>query len=711
MSQQCFTLDANYESKKKQLFGILDECSQQAASLGKPGSLFIDKVNRIKSKLNGNAFRVLVLGAFNNGKSTFINALLGKKFLPTSNLPCTLAISSIKYSEYGNDRVIITFNDNVPYGMPEINPRVNDWIDRFEGKIPPLELSIDEAKKAVRIPKGELSDEDKAKINSLYKELTYFSNSELLKSGVEIIDSPGFGEDAAHDAITFGYVDNADAFVLIIDGTRVGSAAEVEAAKNYIVGKEQACFVVVNKIDSIEDDDDDDDSDSKEKAIQETIDRARRISRGFSAHPVYPLAARKALKAKKNEDSALLDKSGMPKLEKDLFGFLTGSEIASVRFMVICQNGQQIIEKCLEEVCNQELILQQQYNQLKSKDDDIKSKAQRIKGEIDNIIERMKRTSNNDFYDRIENKANGFFFDIYASKVSEWLKTFTPKTELTSWSRKSTKEEENKKLLYEVESYINGKITMKSNEWQREQFSLRVMGDEQHIFGASIIGQLDDLLISIKELENTVLGIRKDRKRYKGDNFEYQSVSGSIHLDASISDDVSLSDSSRIGNSIQGVTAAAGVTAMLAQAGTSIVVTTAAGVTTVALAPIAAVAAVGAGIWALVDVSGSSERRIQETKEKIKAKYYNGSAETSRENAKKVADNFRNGLIQRINSIKEELYGRVDTIIKRMDDALKTLECGNEQQRLAELQKIRFEFNSIKAKFERFSKELKVKKA
>jgi ribosome biogenesis GTPase A len=42
-------------------------------------------------------FLVVVVGEFNSGKSTVINALLGNRFLPDGILPTTNEISIIKY--------------------------------------------------------------------------------------------------------------------------------------------------------------------------------------------------------------------------------------------------------------------------------------------------------------------------------------------------------------------------------------------------------------------------------------------------------------------------------------------------------------------------------------------------------------------------------------------------------------------------------------
>ena len=53
----------------------------------------------LKDKLENDNFKVLVIGEFKNGKSTFINSLMGKKVLPAYSTPCTAVINEVVYGE------------------------------------------------------------------------------------------------------------------------------------------------------------------------------------------------------------------------------------------------------------------------------------------------------------------------------------------------------------------------------------------------------------------------------------------------------------------------------------------------------------------------------------------------------------------------------------------------------------------------------------
>src|SRR5262245_56751033 len=57
-------------------------------------------------KLEEERFNLVVLGEFNHGKTTFVNALLGASVLPAGVTPTTAAIHHIRWAETPTARVI-----------------------------------------------------------------------------------------------------------------------------------------------------------------------------------------------------------------------------------------------------------------------------------------------------------------------------------------------------------------------------------------------------------------------------------------------------------------------------------------------------------------------------------------------------------------------------------------------------------------------------
>ena len=71
------------------LAGIVDNLNEMGLAIN--GSALLD----LKKKLESDNFKVLVIGEFKNGKSTFINSLMGDKVLPAYSTPCTAVINEV----------------------------------------------------------------------------------------------------------------------------------------------------------------------------------------------------------------------------------------------------------------------------------------------------------------------------------------------------------------------------------------------------------------------------------------------------------------------------------------------------------------------------------------------------------------------------------------------------------------------------------------
>src|SRR5688572_32209398 len=57
-------------------------------------------------KLEAERFHLVVLGEFNHGKSTFVNALLGSEILPTGITPTTATINHVVHADHPTAKVM-----------------------------------------------------------------------------------------------------------------------------------------------------------------------------------------------------------------------------------------------------------------------------------------------------------------------------------------------------------------------------------------------------------------------------------------------------------------------------------------------------------------------------------------------------------------------------------------------------------------------------
>ena len=86
-----------FKTKRTELATLLQESSTVIKDLSMPQ--FSGNLKKLSQKVHSDTFKIQLVGTFKNGKSTFINALLGEDILPTRSLPCTAVVSEVKYGD------------------------------------------------------------------------------------------------------------------------------------------------------------------------------------------------------------------------------------------------------------------------------------------------------------------------------------------------------------------------------------------------------------------------------------------------------------------------------------------------------------------------------------------------------------------------------------------------------------------------------------
>lgn len=149
-----------------------------------------------KAKID-EAFKVLIVGAYNTGKSSLINALAGReKFLPTGPLPETGVITELIYGkEYR-----ITLYPRKSSGQTKPDILLNPTPEEFQKK-----CSI----------KNDAESEGNA-ANLKYERAVVECDIPLLKEGIMLIDTVGMNDPWGNDYITESYLPQADAIIYLM---------------------------------------------------------------------------------------------------------------------------------------------------------------------------------------------------------------------------------------------------------------------------------------------------------------------------------------------------------------------------------------------------------------------------------------------------------------------------------------------------------------
>lgn len=230
--------------KLKKVGHQLTEVIQENVNKGIFDNNLAQELEKLKQKLESNNFRVAVIGEFNRGKSTLLNALLGEEIQPVSELPCSGVVTVLRYGE--QKRVICLYKD----GREETIFIKN--IEEYKEKVSISEevaMGCDSA----------IGEEFK---NTEIQEIIFeHPDLEFCRNGVEIIDSPGLNEHPSQTQITEQLIKNTDAVIFLLSAIQILTQWErefLQNLKNQLNGGKtdkpaDNLFVVVNCMDLLKD--------------------------------------------------------------------------------------------------------------------------------------------------------------------------------------------------------------------------------------------------------------------------------------------------------------------------------------------------------------------------------------------------------------------------------------------------------------------------
>jgi small GTP-binding protein len=188
-----------------------------AIAEGVVGDRAWDDLAAAAARLRRGRFNLVVLGAFKRGKSTLLNALLGREVLPTGVLPLTAAMIVVGYGE--PERVRVTFLD----GRHEEHP------------LPALARFVTEA--------------DNPRNARGIRAVEVILLHDLLAGGLQVVDTPGVASLHEHNTQgAYAALGQVDAALCVLAADQPVAEAELELFRE--AGRRAGAFLfVVNKAD------------------------------------------------------------------------------------------------------------------------------------------------------------------------------------------------------------------------------------------------------------------------------------------------------------------------------------------------------------------------------------------------------------------------------------------------------------------------------
>lgn len=264
-------------------------------------------LNEMLKRVEENSFSIAVVGEFKRGKSTFINALIGKDILPSDILPCSATLNRVTYGVKPD--VLIRFKDGREDHV-DIN-QLQDYVTKLTDESEEMAGKVKEAVVSYPLP--------------------YCQNN------VEIIDTPGLNDDAAMTDVTLGVLPHVDAAVLVIMAQSPFSEYERAFLEDKLLTSDLGrVLFLVTAIDRLNRPED---ADRVVKAIKDRIRKyvIKRAAEQFGADSeeyevylkkigeprVFPVSAWQALQAKEKADANLMTASRFGDFENALEKFLS----------------------------------------------------------------------------------------------------------------------------------------------------------------------------------------------------------------------------------------------------------------------------------------------------------------------------------------------------------------------------------------------------
>ena len=403
----------------------------------------IEDIKVASKNLREGVFRLLVLGDMKRGKSTFLNALIGERLLPSDVNPCTAVLTVLRYG--AEKTVTVHFNDGK-------SPQQLDF-DSFKHKytIDPAEAKRLEAEKKPAFP-----DVSHAVVEYPLP---------LLEKGIEIIDSPGLNDTEARNELSLGYVNNCHAILFVMRASQPCTLGERRYLENYIKGRGLSVFFLVNAWDQVKEaliDPDD------QVELREAEERLHKVFKANLAEycvvdgqdiydeRVFAISSIQALRKRLKNPAADLKGTGFTEFMQALNIFLTReravAELRQVRTLarVACHHTKEAIERRIP-------LLEQDVDQLREKIDSVEPEFEKLKSIGDEFQQEIKDTRNT------QAKSISDYFRRYVLNLGDTFETdflqYQPELNLFDFLSSGKREAFNIALQKAFEQYITDKLS------------------------------------------------------------------------------------------------------------------------------------------------------------------------------------------------------------------------------------------------------------
>jgi len=272
------------------------------------------RLSDIQDRFTKSRFHLAVLGQFKRGKSTFLNALLGEKLLPSAVVPLTSVPTFISWS---SERKI----------------RVNYLTGKIE------EFVASDTTQAGDILENYVTEEKNPRNSQCVESVEVGYPSPLLHHGVVLIDTPGIGSTFEHNTeATMQFIPRCDAALFLISADPPITQVEIEFLKS-VRSRVVKLFFILNKIDYLNQGEQEAAVSFLRKVLQEQFGATGK-------EPIFCISSRQGLDARLIRNKELWRNSGMEEIQQHLINFLIREKSHALNLALI-RKAQDVVSDSL----------------------------------------------------------------------------------------------------------------------------------------------------------------------------------------------------------------------------------------------------------------------------------------------------------------------------------------------------------------------------
>jgi len=395
-----------------------------------------DKLQRLEKRVLADNFKVLVMGEFKRGKSTFINSMLGQKILPAYTKPCTAIINEVKWGD--RQRALLY-------------PRKSQ--DNSSEK--PMEISVDQLTQYVVIKTSSFgSSQQGTRPENPYEKVELFWPLDLCRNGIEIIDSPGLNEDAERQKITIDYLPTVDAVIFVLSCEALVSTTEKEAIESIRELGHESLFFICNRFNLVPEEEQDDLKQHARLILSPLTKEGNRY--------IFFVNALGALDGRLKSDQEQVKQSNIPRVESELKIFLA-NERGRIKLVPPTTELRASIREVRRLLPERRRMLDTDLETLQARYAEAKKNLEQFEEERKLIVAKV-ALFREETKTIVNNAANRFYADT-ADKIKGWLNNYDVQEPVIIRELFSTQARE--RVVQEVTKFLTAEIGRESKAWQK----------------------------------------------------------------------------------------------------------------------------------------------------------------------------------------------------------------------------------------------------